>query len=199
MEKVFSAVGGWSEVAGANVVQERSDLIKIYSAVKAKCQTNIDNAFDKVSREVGYVVTTTIPVNLELEKGKVKRISMGAENLKGTHFEKAMIEALKPLVDDPIPVSGNAYTVILLWHPAFMLTRTIVDPQVCEYAHLLKDIFMHLGERVATVKEQLQASAIDQVYPELNFAPRLANSKATSNTIQSNATLSNLQNQKRII
>jgi hypothetical protein len=201
MERAFRMNGSWNEPAGANVVKERSDLVKIYRAVKEKCQKNIDNEFDRVSREVGFVVTTAIPVDLELERGKVKRIRMGSENLNGTIFEKAMIQALKPLADYQIPVDGTAYTIVVLWNEAFMLMRVPVDPGVEEPAqNQLKDMFIKLGDRMATVKEQLHASAIDEVYPELKFAQRLANSKATFRNIQSNAILSNLDSaQKRFL
>jgi hypothetical protein len=196
MDRIYNVTTGAELPIAA--VKERSELVKIYGAIKEKCQTNIENAFDEVSRQVGYVVTTTIPIDLELEQGKVKHISMGAENLKGTIFEKAMIKALKPLTDEPLPVIGTKYTLVVLWKEALMLTMVKPgDYSPYEMVQVLKDAFSHLGERTATIKEQVLTSAIDQVYPELNFAQRLANSKATSNTIQSNAILSNLQSAQR--
>lgn len=175
MERIYNVTSG-AKLASANLVKERGDLVKIYGAVKEKCQKNINDAFDRISREIGYVVTTTIPVDLELERGKVRRISMGAENLKGTIFEKAMIEAFKPLTDHPIPVDGTHYTLLAFWEDALMLTKVkiIPDPHPHETVQVLKDVFSHLEDRTATMKSQAMASAIDQVYPELNIAQRLA-------------------------
>jgi len=220
MEKILEAKGGWNEPAHAMVVQERSDLVKIYAAIKDKCQSNIDDAFDRVSREVGYVVTTAIPVDLELEAGKVRSISMGAENLKGTIFEREMTKALEPLADDPFPIprpENKTYRLLVFWKEALMVNKVnVVDPGVIEPvqfdpssinlmrrvapepaqftsrtsialrrpppepAHMVKDIFSHLEEQVASWKEQVLVSAIDEVYPELSFAQRLANSKASA-------------------
>lgn len=201
MERIYSATSR-DVLASAELVSELSDLAKIYGAIKEKCQKDIDNAFDRISKEVGFVVTMTVPVDLEFEKGKVKRISAGAENLKGTIFEKAMTEVLKPLADDPIPIGRKTgiYTVVVFWHGALMLTKTaLYKPpwECCEMVQVLKDAFSHLDDRTAIMKEQVLASAIDQVYPELNFAQRLANSKAAFNLSQSNAAMSNLQTNAR--
>lgn len=217
-EDVLQAKGGWNEPAQAMVVEERSDLVKIYAAVREKCQANIDEAFDRVSRDVGYVVTTGIPVDIVLEEGKVKSVRMGAENLKGTIFEREMTKALGPLSDDPYPIikpKSKTYRVLVFWKEALMINKVnVVDQGVIEPAqfdpssarvmwrvlpepaqnnlrrpilvrkpppepaHMVKDILSEFGGQIAPWKEQVLVSAIDEVYPELNFAQRLANSKA---------------------
>jgi hypothetical protein len=121
--KKFVSIRDWVEPAHPAIVKLRDELVSIYKYIREKYQTEIDEAFDRVSRQIGFVVTTTVPIVLDVEKeGIVKRIRMGAEHLKGTLFDRELSEALKPLLNDPIPaLSAGAYKLNLLWFDALKL------------------------------------------------------------------------------
>ena len=95
-----------------------SDLVAIYRFVKDNYQKEIDAAFDKASQQIGFVVTTTVPVLLEVgEGGAIKSLSMGSESLKNTPFEKEITavfdlkkkgenKLVSPLASTTWPYSG---------------------------------------------------------------------------------------------
>lgn len=65
-EKVFARIRDWVEPAHPAVVRLYDDLITIYARIREKYQSEIDTAFDRISRQIGFVVTTTVPVVLEV-------------------------------------------------------------------------------------------------------------------------------------
>ena len=70
-ESVFARIRDWVEPAHPALVKQYEDLITIYRVIREHLQGRIDVAFDRVSREIGFVVTTTLPVTLEIAgKGK---------------------------------------------------------------------------------------------------------------------------------
>ena len=77
------------------VIKLFDDLVAIYRFVKDTYQKDVDAAFDRASQQIGFVVTTTVPVMLEVgEGGALKSLSMGSECLKGTALEKETIDGL---------------------------------------------------------------------------------------------------------
>lgn len=99
-DKTFTSLSDCKEPAHPMVVKLHDDLIKIYNRIRDKYQLKIDNMFDKVSRQIGYVVTTTLPVNWEAqdpdgEPALPGRITIGAEHLKGTLFERELSTIFK--------------------------------------------------------------------------------------------------------
>ena len=109
------------EPAHPMIVDLHETLISIYKLIREKYQTKIDAAFDEVSRQIGFVVTTTIPVDIEVGANrKLKQVSVGADNLKGTLFEK--IAAAVGTSDTlPANVAAGKYSIYLLWYPALKL------------------------------------------------------------------------------
>jgi len=116
----------WKEPAHSVVIRYHDDLVAIYQAIRDKFQTRIDEAFDRVSQQIGWVVAMTIPVTLTAAKGKVRSVELAAEHLKGTLFEKEMggllaemAKADFPLLKngDPIPARPDtvAYDFSLIW------------------------------------------------------------------------------------
>ena len=101
-----------------------SDLVTIYKFVKDNYQKDIDAAFDRASQQIGFVVTTTVPVMLEVgEGGAVKSLVMGSESLKNTPFEKEITAVfdLKKKGEKKINVSAGVYNLALFWYDAVKL------------------------------------------------------------------------------
>lgn len=198
-EKVFARIRDWVEPAHPAVVKQFEDLILIYRALRERFQEPIDQAFDRVSREIGFVVTTTIPAVLEIPKeGQEVRWSV-SEALKGSMFEKALTEVLKP---DPAPwkgVSAGSYRLYILWHDALRLK---LRKDWLEPAHFLRpDILRqattataasaaaqvrwevqepaHWFHPAATIpiEDQIVIAAIDEVYGDLRLAERIAQTR----------------------
>ena len=101
-----------------------SDLVTIYRFVKDNYQKDIDAAFDRASQQIGFVVTTTVPVMLEVgEGGAIKSLVMGSESLKNTPFEKEITAVfdLKKKGANKIDVSAGVYNLALFWYDAVKL------------------------------------------------------------------------------
>ena len=106
------------------VVKLYSDLVAIYRFVKDNYQKEIDAAFDKASQQIGFVVTTTVPVMLEVgEGGAIKSLSMGSECLKSTALEKEIMVVFdaKKKGENKINVSAGVYNLALFWYEAVKL------------------------------------------------------------------------------
>ncbi len=113
----------WKEPAHLAAIKLHDDLVSIYTHIREKYQKEIDNAFDRISRQIGFVVTTSVPVTLEVEEGgTIKSFSIGMANLKDTIFEKELSGALEPIVGDSMHgVSSGNYNIYLLWFEALKL------------------------------------------------------------------------------
>lgn len=200
-EKIVS-VRDWVEPAHPTIIKLRDDLVSIYNLIREKYQTEIDNAFDRVSRQIGFVVTTTIPVVLEVDKGgKIKRFSMGAEHLKDTLFEKELSAVLKPLInDDPVPIrTAGIFKLNLLWFDALKLKlRTDwMEPAHRPRGPPWDERIRGIGAKFVGIKqcawcepahwfdpgiliateEAVMIDAIDEVYPELKLLDRVTSSR----------------------
>ncbi len=113
----------WKEPAHQAAIKLHDDLVSIYTHIREKYQKEIDNAFDRISRQIGFVVSTSVPVTLEVgEGGTVKSFNLSPDNLKDTIFEKELATALEPIKGDSIPgVSSGNYNINLLWFEALKL------------------------------------------------------------------------------
>jgi hypothetical protein len=201
-ERIMTRGFPWGEPAHPGIVKQFDDLTTIYKVIRSLFQDGIDRAFDRVSRDIGFVVSTTLPVTCEIIDGKTAQWTM-AEPLKGSLFEGAMLDAMKrPQVDTakgPIPdpwkgVSAGQYPLYLVWFDALKLklrkdwlepvhylredvigmvsqAAARVRPEVQEPAHWF------LPSVVLAADEKILISAIDEVYPELRLAERIANTR----------------------
>lgn len=197
--KNFARIRDWVEPAHPAVVKLYDDLIAIYTRIREKYQAKIDNAFDQVSRQIGFVVTTTVPVVFEIgDKGTLKRICMGAEHLKDTLFDKELSRVFEPN-PDPWKVAAGNYHLYLIWFDAIRLK---LRTDWIEPAHYLKERFVRdipsrpvagisgtalkqgwewqepahwfdPGIAIA-VEELVLIESIDRVYPELRLVDRVA-------------------------
>lgn len=116
------------EPAHVSVIRFYDDIIAILKHIRIKGQDVIDQGFDRVSSQIGFVVATTLPVTAEIaEGGKVQQLSMRGKHLEGTLFEKELLPALKRVVAEPIPaaqgsfVRQGTYDFYLLWFEALKL------------------------------------------------------------------------------
>ena len=81
----------WHEPAHPGVIQQLSDVVSVYRAIREKVQPQIDKAFDEASRQIGFVVATTLPVAITVDdKGKVTAVTIGGQ-FKGTLFEQSSL------------------------------------------------------------------------------------------------------------
>ena len=190
-ERNYASLRDFVEPAHPGIVQLLDDLVSIYKVIRDQYQTQVDEAFDRVSRQIGFVVTTTIPVVFEMaEGGKLKRINMGASHLKDTLFERELSAVFTKADSVPWKVAAGNYQLYLLWHNALRLKlgtawlepahfavsqlgaqqvqAARVPPEVLEPAH-----WFDSGVAIA-VSDRLLIEAIDMVYPDLRLADRVA-------------------------
>ncbi len=187
----------WVEPAHPVLVQRFDDLVNIYRSLKDAIQDKLDDVFNKVSQQIGFVVTTTLPVTLQIaERGKIERVEFGAKNLQGTVFEREFAPVFKELAGKSAGKAAvGSYSILFLWHEALKLKlkvdwiepahfiphrqRDIIQeaipeelvPGVREPAHWF-DSGIALGK-----EEELLIAAIDEVYADIKLAERIAVSR----------------------
>lgn len=191
------------EPAHPTIVQMHDDLVSLYRVIKKDYQSGIDQAFDHVSRQIGFIVTTTIPWIIEVEdRPRARKMKVGAQHLSGTLFEKAMSRVMEGLLKDSNPLPARVYRIYLVWHEALKLRLKTdwMEPahfrtEWMEPAHFTRDPRSVLVQRVQAsavkpevmepahwfdpgtrldAEEQVLLSVIDEVYPELRLAERVA-------------------------
>jgi hypothetical protein len=179
-QESFVRLRDWVEPAHPSIVDRFADLVAIYTHIRDHFQKGIDAAFDRVARQIGFVVTTTIPVMLEIgEGGAFRSINAGAEHLKGTLFEKELLVALNP---QPLPPKSDAwkastgkYNLYVIWHAALKLK---LRTDWMEPAHLRQfagGVQASLGElSAAGTQEVLARVRWDVREPAHWFNPGLA-------------------------
>ena len=185
------------EPAHPGIIKHYEDLLAIYRVIKEKYQKAIDNAFDSVSRKIGFVVTTTIPIVVEIgEKGNVANLIIGGDNLRGTLFESELKNALSKIKETTIKASVGKYCLYAIWFDALrlklktdwmepahfkkpILTAPVlttashgasiaVRPEVMEPAHWFDP------QVVLQPEESVLIAVIDEIYPELTLASRIS-------------------------
>jgi hypothetical protein len=208
----------WQEPAHAVLIRHHDDLVAIHKVIREKFQTRIDETFDRVSQQIGWVVAMSVPVTLVAAKGKVRALGLWSERMKGTLFEKELgpvlaeiakagfpaLECGEPLagraVADPTPEPASiAYDFRLIWANALRVRlrtewlepahfRPWLEPAHpgrpwLEPAHWVLDPHPDpWGARVEFEpwKERVLISVIDEVYPELQLAARVAEMRAAT-------------------
>lgn len=194
-ENVFRNLRDWTEPAHPGVIRLYDELIQIYREMREQ-QKKIDAAFDRVAAQIGFVVTTTLPVRVEIgEGGVVKSAHLDGEALRGTLFEKEVAPFVAGLKERKFTgVPAGTFRFYLIWYDALRLklrrdwmepahvlqgllssfvgqtvTQTaLVRPEVREPAH-----WFDPGVALA-IEDAVVISAIDEVYPELHLAERIA-------------------------
>jgi len=161
-------------------------------------QKEIDAAFDRVAAQIGFVVTTTLPVKVEVgEGGAVGKASLDGEALRGTIFEKELSGLLHEFTKKPFGgVPAGTYRFYLIWYEALNLKLRF---DCCESVHVIQGLLQSLVSQKASIsasslvrpeveepvhwfdpgiaiaiEEALVIFAIDEVYPELRLAERIS-------------------------
>lgn len=195
---IFETVRDWGEPAHPGVIKQYQAIVQLYTVIRDRAQSQIDEAFDRVSKQIGYVVATTVPVSIAVsEKCAVESIDVGGEQLKGTMFEEAIGKALSGLRDQELAnVDPGRYDIFAIWHAALKLklrkdwmepahvfdqmlrggltaatVRARVAPGVREPAH-----FFDPNIRLA-IEDLVLVSALDEVYPDIRLAERIASDR----------------------
>jgi hypothetical protein len=170
------------------VVRLHDQLREIYVYIRDRFQSEIDQAFDRVSRQIGFVVTTTVPVTLEVGPERKGIIIVEGEPFEGTLFARELIEVLAPIADAQIPsLSEGSYRLYLLWYEAlklrlrtdwvepahFRLQRTpeVIRQGIVWESHEPAHWF-DPGTAIE-MEEAVLISVIDEVYPELRLSERI--------------------------
>lgn len=175
-EKKAAIIRDWVEPAHPMVVKFHDDLISIYKHIRDHFQEQIDQTFDKVSRQIGFLITTTIPLIIEFaEKGEVKQIAIGSENLKNTLFEKSF----EPLFNeisrrDPefnTTITAGTYNLYLIWLDALKLkfrTDWIEPAHFRDYARIREQLSrFHHFDWVEPAHVALGAGSFSAVDPNV--------------------------------
>lgn len=196
-ETSFARLRDWTEPAHPAVIRLYDGLLQVYRAMRDN-QEKIDAAFDRAAAQIGFVVTTTLPVRIEVaDNGAVKRSGFDSDALRGTIFEKELSELLQDLTRKPFSgVPAGTYRYYLIWYDALKLKlrRDWLEP-VHVIQGLLGSIVAQKGEVAASafvrpevrepahwfdpgiaiaIEDAVVISAIDEVYPELRLAERIA-------------------------
>jgi hypothetical protein len=184
----------WQEPAHSVIVKRFDDLVHIYRFLREDLQELVDTTFDSIAQQIGFVVTTTLPVNLEVARnGKVTDVKLGTAKLEGTLFARefeTVFKKLKGSAFDKERVTAGNYQLMFIWYEALKLklkhdwmepvhfqqlgaqvaaeSVAKVRPEVQEPAH-----WFDAGISLET-EEELIISAIDEAYPELKLSDRVA-------------------------
>ena len=185
----------WVEPPHPSVIRLYEDLIQVYGSIK-EVQRDVDRTFDRVASQIGFVVTTTLPVRVDVgEKGSVKTFEMDGEAIRNTIFGTEFRPLLDQLKGRTLAnVSPGTYRFYLIWHDGLLLQlqweiyepaqvlASLIDmfrqsapsaalaarPEVQEPAHWF-------DPRIALpVEDLVTISAIDTVYSDLRLAERIA-------------------------
>ena len=193
-EIIFRNLRDWTEPAHPGVIRLYDELIQIYRQMREQ-QKEIDAAFDRVASQIGYVVTTTLPVRIEIgESGIVKGAQLDGESLRGTLFDKELGPFILRLKDRKFSgVPAGTFRFYLIWYDALRLklSRDWIEP-----AHVLQGLlntFVTQSAEIAAVRPEVREpahwfdpgvaiaiedavviSAINEVYPELRLTERIA-------------------------
>jgi hypothetical protein len=189
----------WGEPAHPGIVRHYEDLIAIYKVIREQLQEGIDRAFDRVSSQIGFVVSTTLPVTLEIAEGG-KSVQWGmTEQLKGSLFEKEMMEAVGKTGFGK-GVSAGKYALYLVWYDALKLKlrkdwlepvhylREDIAARISEAARVRPEVqepaHWFVPSEAIPVEEKVLISVIDEVYPELRLAERIATTRQLLRRVQ---------------
>jgi hypothetical protein len=110
------------EPAHVSIIRHYEDLVAILKLIREKAQPVIDQGFDRVSSQIGFVVATTVPVTAEVaEGGKIKGMVLRGAHLQGTLFEKELLQAMKEVTATKVAAHQGKYDLYLIWFDALKL------------------------------------------------------------------------------
>ncbi|MCU0284864.1 MAG: hypothetical protein MUF15_00570 [Acidobacteria bacterium] len=192
-------LSGYLEPSQYRSVKNYDNLRELYTFFRDKYQDEIDRTFDKISKEIGFVITTTLLIQVGISKdGNITSLSISSEQLKDTIFERefnVLFKSVKSTGLSKIP-EGN-YNLYLIWHsalkvklctewmePAHVPTPgtpndyiTPVNCHIMEPAHWF-DSRVSIGQ-----EDAIHISLIDEIHPELRLIDRIISSRESSRRV----------------
>ena len=191
MDKSLENLRYWVEPAHPMIVRLYDDLVSIYRNIKENYQKEIDASFDRASQQLGFVITTTVPVTLEVgENGDIKNLNISSERLKGTIFEKELsrsIEAMKrgmPAVPatsagekgaaaQKLSISPGTYNFALFWYDAIRLRLRTDWMEPAQPVYMLASELMGSTRPMYDQSETTRSSLTDLSFEHQEPAHRL--------------------------
>lgn len=195
-ENTVSMLKHWIEPAHPGIVRLHDDLLEIYKFIRQK-QERFDDIFDGLAKDIGFVVTTSVAVTLEMKNNAIQKAEMGAEHLRQTMFKRV----LEPLKGGTVEkVADGTYNIYVIWFGALRLK---LRADWMEPAHFRTEWMepAHFSDRLINVIQQqlfgktrpdirepahwfdpgiaiseidvVQIAALDFVYPELYLAKHI--------------------------
>jgi hypothetical protein len=188
---------GATELIQPSVIRLYNNLLQVYRIMRER-QKEIDAAFDRAAAQIGFVVTTTLPVRVEVaEEGVVKKACFDGDALRGTIFEKELSGFLQEFTRKPFTgVPAGTHRFYLIWYDALNLKLRF---DCCEPAQILQGLLESVVSQRAgisasslvrpevkepphwfdpgvaiAIDEALVIMAIDEVYPELRLTERIS-------------------------
>jgi hypothetical protein len=134
----FGRLRDWVEPAHPAIIRLHDQLLSLYRIMQEKFQPRVDQAFDRASRQIGFVVTSTLPIVMSYKEGKLEDVRMGAEHLQGTIFAEAILPVAKQWGEAATELKlDGSYKLYILWHEALKLK---LRSDWVEPAHYLSQI-----------------------------------------------------------
>ncbi len=182
----------WTEPAHPVLVRHYEALTALYGHIKQTLQSRIDEAFDHSSQQIGFIVTTTLPVTCRVgEGGRIEAFELQDGNLQGTIFQKEFTPLLQEFSKRPAAgVAAGTYTLLLLWHEALKLrlkadwlepahflheqVGRVVRPPVANLPEVREPAHWFDAGIAFDEMEEVLIAAIDEVYTDLRLAERVA-------------------------
>ena len=190
----------WVEPAHVRQFENYEVLVAIYRHVRENYQEKIDAAFDAASKEIGFVVATALPVDIEIgERGVIKSLKFTDANMENTIFDRHVLIQAKEMNKQVIEgVKPGIYPIQLLWFDALRIKFKVdwVEPA---HFRVFDHLFKVRREMIPFVREpahhgpeelidrdfQILVSILDTVYPELCFADRLSMQRKAAQELMS--------------
>jgi hypothetical protein len=151
-------------------VKNFGDIVRFYEIVKEKYQKDIDNAFDSVSEQIGFVVTTMLPVSVVIGRGgKITSMELAEDSLKTSMFNTALKDVLSSISKNEAGFTKmGTYNLIIFWNAGLQaLLGATCDPTP-EPASPQIEVDIP-GEAKVVL------SAIDRVYSDLHLGSYISN------------------------
>jgi len=190
-------VRDWVEPAHPVLVQRYDDLISIYQIIKNSFQEKIDQTFDHISRQIGFIVTTTLPVTVTVSgDGRIEKVEFTTRNLQGTLFENEFKSLFRAISEgNSTKITVGTYPIYLLWHDALKLKLRTDWLEPAHFKQIEIDLTQQAVIESASAKlnpgvrepahwfnaavtldreEEILLAAIDEVYVDLKLGERVA-------------------------
>src|SRR5271169_2771475 len=160
MSEYYRNPRDWFEPAHPGVIRLYDELIQVYRQMREQ-QKEIDAACDLVASQIGFVVTTTLPVRIEIgEEGSVTGAQLDGSSLRGTLFEKELGPFVARLKDRKFGgVPASTFRFYIIWYDALRLK---LNYHAIEPPHVLQgllDAFMAQTVQTAAVRPEVREPA----------------------------------------